>query len=329
VPRNDAPPIGKRRHPDWKGHVLFLRRALRPVRRWKGADVWIEAKRVGTELVIAQYQELHHHPTQLTLPTGWAVPWPFRATRSSVVALCKDSLGGKEPGRVYGFGPDGQPMAAADWVARYDYRPALKTFLQRFNALQRMRAVDLLPRQAIYEGQPLSPQEIACEVDLAERWGKFFKAVTGYLDTLEPGQLIAVSKNCDPLIALLHPVLAQARAWFTIEPSAGGRWKVWYEGAPVPNRVKKAVLELFEEEVQGAQEAAAAVPAAGPEAEPLAYFQSIGCPPHYSARQALAWVVQSLAAEGMTDEQICIHGWMRSDLLAELKRVELPHQLDR
>ena len=331
IPRNEAPPIGKRRHPDWKGRTLFLRRALRPVRRWKGADIWIDAKRVGTELVISTYQELHHHPTQLRLPTGWAVPWPFRANRSSVVALCKDSLQGREPSSVYGVGPDGQPLAAAEWVARYDYRPALKTFLERFNRLQRMRAVDLLPRQAIYEGQPLSKQEIGQELEQAVRWGKFFRAVTAYLDSLDPGQLIAVSKRCDPLAALLGPTLKQAQAWFTLEPAESGGWKVWFEGAPVPNRVKKAALQLFEEQVQEAQQIAAQpAPAASPEDEAMAYFRSIGCPAHYTSRQTLAWVVQSLVAEGLTDEQICTHGWaLRSDLLAELKRVELPHKLDR
>ena len=332
VPRNDAPPIGKRRHPDWKGRVLFLKRALRPVRRWKGADISIEAKRVGTELVIANYLEHHPHPTRLKLPSGWSVPWPFRPTRSSVAALCKESLAGMRPGSVYGVDPEGQPLPAAEWVARYDYRPALKKALADFNVLQRMRAVDLLPRQAVYEGQPMSKQEIGRELEQAERWGKFFTAITRYLDRLEPGQLIALSKQCDPLLALLPPVMRQAEAWFELELAGPGRWKVWHEGAPVPNRVKKAVLQFFAEKVADAETTPLelAPPAvAGPGDEALQYFQSQGCPSHYTARQAAAWVVQSLGAEGLSDEQICIHGWMRSDLLAELKRVELPHQLDR
>jgi len=59
------------------------------------------------------------------------------------------------------------------------------------------------------------------------------------------------------------------------------------------------------------------------------YFIGLGMPQRYSPTEALAWVVQSLVAEGRTDEQICIHGWMRSDLLVQLKHVALPLPLDR
>ena len=53
------------------------------------------------------------------------------------------------------------------------------------------------------------------------------------------------------------------------------------------------------------------------------YFLSLGLPKRYNPRQASAWVAQALAAEGMSNEQICIHGWMRSDLLDELLQMEL------
>lgn len=359
IPRNDAPPLGKRRHPDWKGRVLFLKRSLRPVRRWKGADVWVDAKRVGRELVIASYQPLAHHPTSLRLPSGWQVPWPFRPTRSSVAALCSEALqsslkvGGitlpMRPGDVYGVGPDGKPMAAAEWVDLYDYRPTLKRKLRQFNELQTLIATELLPRQAIDDGQALPERDTAREAEQAARWGRFFKAICNYLDSLEPGQLIALSKRCDPLLALLTPTLQQTESWFTLEPSNNNGWKVWFEGAPVPNRVKRLVVQLLEptppaDTPSAAQAQAQAQPAGPPSAgaavnaplaenqqrleEAVAYFRAIGCPPSYSARQTAAWVVQCLVAEGLTDEQITIHGWIAPGLLPELKRVELPFDLD-
>lgn len=329
IPRNESPPLGRRRHPDWKGRILFLRRALKPVRLWKGADVWIEAKRVGGELVIVNYRALEQHATTLQLPSGWSVPWPFRPTRSSVIALCKDSLQGLPPSDVYGNGPDGKPMAAADWVAAYDFRPFLRKHLRAFNDLQHMRALDLLPRQALYEGQPMSKAEIAREVDLAVRWGKFFAALTKYLDSLEPGQLIAVSKRCDPLAAILKPVMQQARSWFQLELAGTGQPKVWFEGAPVPHRVKKAALKFFAEDIAALKQADTPPPspAETPLEQAVAYFRGLGCPSTYSPRQTLAWVAQNLKAEGMTDEQIAMHGWMPPDMLPELLRVELPHPL--
>ena len=54
------------------------------------------------------------------------------------------------------------------------------------------------------------------------------------------------------------------------------------------------------------------------------YFIGIGMPRRYTPTEAVAWVAQSLAAEGMTDEQICIHGWMRRDLLQRAKDLKLP-----
>ena len=247
IPRNDAPPLGKRRHPDWKGHVLFLRRSLRPVRKWKATDIWVEAKRVGRELVIVSYQGLQHHQTTLKLPTGWEVPWPFRATRSSISALLGATLAQHHlvPSTVYRRGPDGKPLPAAEWVQAYDYRPWLRKLLKTFNTLQGFVATDLLPRQAQYEGQPLDEREIARAAEDAHNWGRFFASVLKYLDGLEPGQLVAFSSNCDPPAALSIPVIDQIKTWFTLTTSPTGQPQIWFEGAPVPHRVRKVVLPLL------------------------------------------------------------------------------------
>lgn len=324
IPRNNPTPKGKRRHPDWKGRVLFLRRALRPVRRWKGADVWLETKRVGRELVITTYRELHHHPTTLQLPSGWQVPWPFRPTRSSVVALCKASLAGRPP-HPYGLDRDGQPITAAEWAQASDYRPGLRQSLQLFNRLQKLRAVDLVPRWSSTSGRPpVSEKVVEAEIQLADQWGRFFKAVCDYLDSLEPQELLALSRTCDPPQALLRPVMEQAKAWFTVEPAGPGDSKVWYEHGPVPTRVKKTVLRFFADQLPRQEVPDAALAPEDPLECALAYFRSIGCPDTFSSRQTAAWVVQELVAEGFNDRQIANFGHVRMDLLQELKRVELP-----
>jgi len=329
IPRNDAPPVGKRRHPNWKGHTLFLRRAMKPVRKWKGADVWIDAVRSGGELIISMYTGLEHHSTNLELPIGWNVPWPFRPKRSTVTALCNLSRGGV---------PVTNPRRFDSEVFK-DYRPSLRKHLSLFNKVQNMRAVDLLPRQAIYEGQPMEEREIAREAENAQQWGKFFQAFLKYLDSMEIGQLAALSQRCDPEAAIRSHTEAQAAAWFEIERADSCR--VWFEGAPVPNRVKKVVLELMgitdntkaPPKVDQAPEAPATeeLPPSSREqtlATAMAYFRTQGCPDSYSSRQTLAWVVQSLKEEGLTDLQITMHGWLPPGLLDELLRVELPHPLD-
>lgn len=57
------------------------------------------------------------------------------------------------------------------------------------------------------------------------------------------------------------------------------------------------------------------------------YFLTQGLPAFYTPKQALAWIVQSLAAEGLTDRQITVHGWLPPGRLEELKAVRLPEPL--
>ena len=231
IPRNAPAPKGKRRERNWLPHLLFLQRALRPVRKWKGVDVQIAAKRDGRHLFIAEYKELKHRPTTIALPVGATVPWPIRPTRSAVSAVIKSLLP-----------PDHQPAARADIA---DDLKKLRTRCSQFIGIYQAVAATVETAAAAASNEPLSKSDIAADLDNARKWGKFFDRVLSFLEAMEPGQLAALCKSHDPLFVVDHLLTQQLDDWFSITNPTGHRLRLFYDGRPIPRSLAKSVLTFY------------------------------------------------------------------------------------
>jgi hypothetical protein len=365
IPRNQPAPRGQRRERNWLPHLLFLNRALTPVKRWKATDVWIEAKREGRQLYIASYRPLHHHPTTISLPVGTTVPWPLRPARSTVSAVLKSLLP-----------PNHTPLGVTTEVGAAETLAWLRKRTSQFNALHQAVAATLEPAAAAADNEALSKEDIASDVENAHKWSRFFDRVLTFLEGMEPGQLVALCKTIDPLLAIDRTLTRQIDAWFQLSNPTGHRLRFTYAGKPVPRSVAKTLLAFYkvdadtpiapfaepvnptaffrstawlaprlpappQTEVPAAAARAAAVAGepvglaemgvADDQPVPIAVARQwledvLGIPERFSNQEAMAALIRLLEEDGYTPLQIKMRLGLLPSQLAQFKRVELPEQ---
>lgn len=354
VPRNRPAPSGKRRDRNWLPHLLFLRRALKPVKRWKATDVWLECKREGRRIFIANYRPLHHHPTTITLPVGIALPWPIRPARSTITAALKNFL-------PKGHTPLGKetPETAVDSLAWVKRRTA------QFTAIHQAVATTLEPAAAAAAREPLTPEEKAADLLTAQKAAKFFDKVLTFLSAMEPGQLAALCRSSDPLLAINSVLTRQLDDWFTVANPSGHRLRFFYDGRSVPRSVANLLCAFysapqdtptppFSEPIKpgtffqsttwltaktkkppGIRKAKAPEPEDGGAAEmPLKEARrwmatTLGIPTTFSNLEAMAALVALMEEDGFTPLQIKMRLGLLPSQLAQFKRVQLPQQFRR
>lgn len=171
VPR---PPNRRARHPNWKPHLLWLRGALRPTSKYKGAFVNLLAKRTGNELRLVGVRSSGQRPPE-PIVFGWPYfewPWPFSGKSAEISTWCRAWWGGgrqrfidsAEFQPVMPRVPEGllsrrdrrPPFFSADWpaveksmLARLDrFLEMQKLLLQRFLLPQQRRTQKLLQEAA-------------------------------------------------------------------------------------------------------------------------------------------------------------------------------------